>query len=301
MPAQLKSVTYSMHQRSDRPDFYIRDQSERPAIIKPHRHDYFQIQINLGGDTVQHIGAAVRPFAHRTLTFIQPHRLHCIPHPEHGRFMVVNFTYCFLLRNLPSDALDLDDIPLDAAPELALFRFQEFMDFHMDQSDFVRIMHFLDEMHRVDRERGFGAELQLRGLLLQMLGLVCHRYRTTLSEMVNSRAERRGQKASLQRVLRYIRKNLANPDLSLADTAAAAYLSPNYLSHLLSKTVGKTFSALVFERRMRLACSRLVNSTDSVASVARCCGYKDDAYFSRRFRQFAGMSPGQYRRNPPGM
>mgnify|MGYP003364983095 CR=1 FL=1 len=296
MPASSANVTYAMHQRSDRADFYIRDQSERPALMQPHRHDYFQVQINFGGDTVQHIGGAVRPFACQTLAFIQPHRLHFIPHPPQGRFMVINFSSGFLLRHLPYDALDLDDVPLDIAPELALFRFQEFIDFQLDNQDFAQVKALLAQMHQVDRQREFGVELQLRGLLLQLFGLVCQRYQQPLSEMVANRAEKRGQQAALQRTLRYIRKHLASPDLNLTDTAAATFLSPNYLSHLLRKSVGKSFSELVLERRMRLACTRLLNTGDSIASVARSCGYTDDAYFSRRFRQTYGMPPGQYRR-----
>ncbi|KAF1061550.1 MAG: hypothetical protein GAK45_02191 [Pseudomonas citronellolis] len=42
-----RAPVYGMQQRSDRMDFYVRDQDARPALTAPHRHDYFQIQINL--------------------------------------------------------------------------------------------------------------------------------------------------------------------------------------------------------------------------------------------------------------
>lgn len=210
--------------------------------------------------------------------------------------MVINFTFAFLLRGLPFDTLDLDDIPLDSAPELALFRFQEFLDFVMDEADFQKIELLIKEMHGIDRQREFGSELQLRGLLLQLLGLVSHRYQAELNELVTNKAERRVHHSSIQRVLRHIRTNIADPDLNLTDTAAAACLSPGYLSNLLNKTLGKSFSELVLGRRMRMACSRLLNSTESIAEIARECGYTDNAYFSRRFRQQLGIPPGQYRR-----
>ena len=98
--------TYGMQQRSDRMDFYIRDKSARPALTAPHRHEYFQIQINLGGDTVQHIGGAVRPFPRNTLAFILPHRLHVIPHPEDGNFVLINFSQEFLLQHLQCDPME---------------------------------------------------------------------------------------------------------------------------------------------------------------------------------------------------
>lgn len=298
MPAPATSVTYGMSQRSDRPDFYIRDQSERPALMQPHRHDYFQIQLNCGTDSVQHIGGAIRPFTYRTIAFIQPHRLHFIPHPDDGRSMVINISAPFLLRNTAMDTLDLDDIPLADVPELAPFRFQEYLDFVMSEEDFAEITVLLEKMRQCDRQREFGDELRLRGYLLQLLGLVCHRYQQPLQEMAARNAEKRGQQAALNRTLRYIRRQLADPQLNLTDAAAAAFISPNYLTHLLRKTIGKTFSELVLERRMRLARMKLTTSSDSIAEIARQCGYTDDAYFSRRFRQTHGVPPGKFRQSP---
>jgi AraC-like DNA-binding protein len=78
--------------------------------------------------------------------------------------------------------------------------------------------------------------------------------------------------------------------------AAATYLSPTYLTHWLCKEIGKTFTELVLERRMHAARNYLLNGTRPVAEVARLCGFADEAYFSRRFRQIHGQPPGQIRR-----
>jgi AraC-like DNA-binding protein len=295
MQVSRQSITYAMQQRSDRPDFYIRSQSERPPLMQPHRHDYFQIQLNLGGDSVQHIGGAIRPFARRTLAFIQPHRLHFIPHPVDGQFVVINIACNFLLPHLNCEPLDLDDIPLAQAAELTLFRFQEFIDFVLDEEDFQQILLLVEQMKACDKTRQFGAELRLRGYLLQLLGLVCGRYQQPLQALADNNAEKRGQKAALKRTLGYVRQHIADAQLSLSEAAAAAFISPNYLTHLLRKSIGKTFSELVFEQRMRLARHKLLTSLDPISQVAQDCGYPDDAYFSRRFRQAHGLPPGKFR------
>jgi hypothetical protein len=160
-PAAIR--TYGMQERSDRLDFYIRDQTERPALTAPHRHDYFQIQVNLGGDTVQQIGGAVRDFRQGMLAFVLPHRLHRIPHPDDGRFMVINFAQAFLRRDLACDPLDLEDVPLAEAPELAPFRFQEYLDFSWPADEFDSLRNLLDRMRALDGARGFGAVEVLRG------------------------------------------------------------------------------------------------------------------------------------------
>ena len=53
--------TYSMADRAVSPDFAIRDEKSVTRITEAHRHEYFQIQLNLAGRTMQHIAAAERP------------------------------------------------------------------------------------------------------------------------------------------------------------------------------------------------------------------------------------------------
>jgi AraC-like DNA-binding protein len=281
-------------------DFYIRDKSARPALTTPHRHEYFQIQINLGGDTVQHIGGAIRPFPRNTLAFILPHRLHVIPHPEDGNFVLINFSQAFFLQHLPCDPMDLEDVPLAEAPELAPFRFQEHLDFTLGDVDFAEVTALLLQMRDMDRARQLGSGAILRGCLLQLIGTVCNRFEAPLLALAANNAERRGRRDAMSRIIEYIRQHIADPAMSLTDAAAAAFLSPNYLTHLLRKETGKTFSELVLERRMRLARTHLMNSNKPLSHIAQICGFADEAYFSRRFRKAHGLPPGQFRREQRG-
>lgn len=293
--------TYGMQQRSDRMDFYIRDKSARPALTAPHRHEYFQIQINLGGDTVQHIGGAIRPFPRNTLAFILPHRLHVIPHPEDGNFVLINFSQEFLLQHLQCDPMDLEDVSLAEAPELAPFRFQEHLDFILDDADFGDVTALLTQMRELDQTRQLGSGSILRGCLLQLIGKVCNLFEAPLLALSANKAERRGRRDAMGRVMAYIREHIAEPTMTLTDAAAAAFLSPNYLTHLLRKETGSTFSELVLERRMRLARTQLMNSDKPLSHIADTCGFTDEAYFSRRFRKAHGVPPGQFRREHRGV
>ncbi|HEY0288839.1 MAG TPA: AraC family transcriptional regulator [Pseudomonas sp.] len=300
--ANLSQVpTYGMQQRSDRMDFYIRDKSARPALTSPHRHEYFQIQINLGGDTVQHIGGAIRPFPRNTLAFILPHRLHVIAHPDDGNFVLINFSQEFFLQHLQCDPMDLEDISILDAPELAPFRFQEHLDFILGDGDFAEVHTLLMQMREVDQARQLGSGSMLRGYLLQLIGKVCNLFEGQLRALAASKAERRGRRDAMGRVMEYIREHIADPAMTLTDAAAAAFLSPNYLTHLLRKETGSTFSELVLERRMRLARTHLMNSDKPLSHVAQICGFADEAYFSRRFRKVHGLPPGQFRREQRGV
>ena len=237
----------------------------------------------------------MRPFGPRTLAFILPHRLHLIPHAPGERYVLINLSPDFLLPHLDCDPLDLEDVPLAQAPELAPFRYQEHLDFCLPPADFDQVLGLLDQMAAAHRVRGWGGDLVLRGLVLQLIGLAMRVHEATLQQLAAQRAERRGRREALQRVLRHVRDELANPGLELKAAAAAAFVSPNYLTHLLRKDLGLSFTELVLQRRMRLARSLLLQGTRPVGQIARACGFADEAYFSRRFRQTHGHSPTTYR------
>lgn len=194
------------------------------------------------------------------------------------------------------DPLDLEDIPIGQAPELSPFRFQEQLDFILDDAAFDDVKTWLAHMRTLDAQRTFGARERLKGYLFQLIGLVCEQYAEPLQALAANNATQRGRKDALARLQGYIREHLHEPTLNLTDAAAAAFLSPNYLTHLLRKETGKPFSQWVLDRRMQLARTLLLNSAQMIGVIAERCGFTDQAYFSRCFRKAHGVAPGQFRR-----
>jgi AraC-like DNA-binding protein len=94
---------------------------------------------------------------------------------------------------------------------------------------------------------------------------------------------------------RHVDAHLASNALSLTSAAAAAFLSPNYLTHLIKKETGRTFVEWVTERRIARAKELLANDNRRIKDIAFLVGYRDEAYFSRRFRQSVGQSPSDFR------
>lgn len=286
--------TYAMVERSSHLDFDIRDQSLRAPLTQPHKHEYFQIQVNLAGDTQHHVGGTVRPFTARTLSFVLPHRMHLVPHPPGTRWLVVNFSQRFLRPDLAVDPLDLEDVPLALAPELAPFQFQEHLDFTFDEAGFAEVLALLGTMQRENAARRLASLARIRGCLLELLALTCQRWEGELLALAATQAQQGSRRAALARVLRYLRDELAG-EPTLADAAEAASLSPNYLTHLIKKETGKTFTELLTERRLALAQELLLATGERIGEIARRCGFADEAYFARRFRQWHGLSPRAWR------
>jgi len=287
--------TYSMAERVVNPDFGIHDERTVTRIEQAHRHEYFQVQLNLAGRTRHYIGATERMLEAGSLSFVLPYRVHRVPHPPGSRFYVLNFNQRFLRPELDVDPLDLEDVPLERAPELAPFLFQEFMDFRLDGADFKAARDGCRRMMDENSRRRFCSLEIIRANLLLLITAVCQRYETDLLRMAAGQAQRKSRRDALSRVIRHVRENLMQR-ISLADAAAAAALSPNYLAHLLKKETGKTFTDLVTERRMEKAQELLAHTTLRISEIAEAVGFEDGAYFARRFKQCYDVSPRDYRR-----
>lgn len=288
--------TYSLSERVTGPDFGIHDERSVTRIGEAHRHEYFQIQLNLAGSTRHHIGATVRPLDAGSLSFVLPYRVHRVPHPPGSRFFVLSFNRRMLRPELDIDPLDVEDVPLERAPELAPFRFQEFLDFRLDGEDLASAERLCQRMANENANRRFCSLEIIRANLLLLITTVCRRYERELLELASLQAQRRSRREALARVMRYVRDHLGQR-IALANAAAAADLSPNYLAHLIKKETGKTFTDLVTERRMEKAQELLRHTTLRISEVAEAVGFDDEAYFSRRFRQCFNIAPRDYRRS----
>jgi len=93
----------------------------------------------------------------------------------------------------------------------------------------------------------------------------------------------------------YIKQNL-NKELSLNELAGRFHFNPNYLSALIKKRTGLSYSAYLLSLRIQTACSLLSKTNDRIKDISLRVGFGDCSYFNRVFRREIGMSPQQYRR-----
>nr|WP_279343686.1 AraC family transcriptional regulator [Variovorax terrae] len=277
-----------------RSPFWIRDQATAVGQPPLHRHEYFQIYVNFAGRTEHVLGAVTRPIVPGTLSFIMPFRVHCLRHAEPAEFFVINFRHDFLRPGSRVDALELEEVPISAMPELAPFLFQEHLDFVLGGADLAAVRELCLRLQAEHRGGGFYATEFIRADLFRLIGLVCRRHQDELQALAQANTLRGSRRASLARVSRYMREHLGEP-ITLADAAAAAFLSTNYLAHLLKKETGRTFVDILTDQRMDLACRLLLGSSRPIAEIAARVGFQDEAYFARRFRRLQGMSPSGYR------
>lgn len=98
----------------------------------------------------------------------------------------------------------------------------------------------------------------------------------------------------LRTAIDYIRQNIAY-EISVADLARISGLSPSRFAHIFSAAFGISPQKYIEDRRIELARQRLFLSRRSIREIAAEAGFKDQLYFSRRFRKYTGLSPSEFR------
>ncbi len=281
-------------------DFDVRREGSPRSERRLHRHDYFQIHVHLEGPAQMHLGASTRPLAPGVLSFILPDRLHYVSHLPGSKYYVLSFGLKFLRNDLDAGPLELEDIPLQRAPELAPFQFQDSLDFQLDAAEMAKTVSLCEAMLAENMAREFFSMELIRSHMLALIGLVCRKYASRFEQSAAEQQTRMSRSAAVKRIDKFLRDNYMRR-LMLEDLANAACLSPNYLSHLLKREFGKSFVDLLTGLRMEAAKALLLNSTLRVAEIADQCGFSDEAYFSRRFRQMEGCTPTAFREPAPAL
>lgn len=102
----------------------------------------------------------------------------------------------------------------------------------------------------------------------------------------------------ISKALEFMRMNL-HQDISRDQVARHAGISPSHFSKLLKERTGRSFTELMRQCRVDLACEMLIKGQLPLAEIATSCGFCDQSYFTRVFQDVKGMTPKQFRiRNP---
>lgn len=84
-------------------------------------------------------------------------------------------------------------------------------------------------------------------------------------------------------------------DIRIADLARRFFLSANYLSILLKRETGCTFTDLVILKRITLARKLLAETNLPIQEIVEQVGYKEYSTFIKLFKKHTGVTPHAYR------
>jgi len=94
----------------------------------------------------------------------------------------------------------------------------------------------------------------------------------------------------------FISRHYAEP-LRVSAVATAVNLSVSRLAHVFSETTGLAVMDYVARLRVNIARRLLVETGDTLDTIAARLGFADASNFSRTFKGIDGIAPGEFRRS----
>ncbi|MDR1175484.1 MAG: helix-turn-helix domain-containing protein [Treponema sp.] len=100
--------------------------------------------------------------------------------------------------------------------------------------------------------------------------------------------------SALRKAERFIWDN-CHRKLSLDEVAGISGLSAPYFSTVFKEEMGECLCNYINRLRSEKAAALLLESSMSINEICNVCGFKDQSWFSKIFKEYMEMSPGRYR------
>jgi AraC-like DNA-binding protein/ligand-binding sensor protein len=100
--------------------------------------------------------------------------------------------------------------------------------------------------------------------------------------------------SALRKAERFIWENYTRK-LSLQEIANASGLSAPYFSTIFNSEMGENLTYYLNRLRVEKAAAMLVATDIPISGIAAACGFEDQSWFSKIFKNNTGFSPGKYR------
>ena len=158
----------------------------------------------------------------------------------------------------------------------------EFIHFKIEHDCNIRIL--LEMMVIEYANKRDDSQTVLKSLALSFLLQIARQY-------VQVKQTYSGESLS-KRIVQYMNEYFYN--VTLKDIAKHFSYHPNYVSTLLHRELGKSFSDILLEQRMERAVILLKGTNLSIEEVAALLGYSNSSNFYKAFREYFKHSPREY-------
>ncbi len=227
----------------------------------PHAHEFFELELYLGGEGENIVNGVRFPLVPGTLFLLTPGHIHTVS-AETAHLINVMF------QGVAADALTA--LSLQNTPV-----------FHLTADQFVFMQAILREIVAVHT-----SDAACAARLLQC----------ALEKLARCENTAKSHNPPLvQRAITYMLENFRY-ELSAEQVARHVGLSRAYFSDRFRRETGIPFKEYLDSLRFSHVCSMLTFTDQSVRAAAESAGFRDYANFSRRFRDRFGCTPREWRK-----
>lgn len=114
-------------------------------------------------------------------------------------------------------------------------------------------------------------------------------------ERIDADQKSTAEESAFATCLRYVRAHFCDPALDIPTVCEQGFMSPSGLQRAFLQHFGISPKQYIIKLRMSKALQLLVEGKIAVKEIAALCGFSDEKYFSRAFREKYGYPPSQLR------
>jgi len=274
---------------------FIRKYSEESMTRSYHTHDSIQINYIMHGSLKHHINNTSHDLVKGDIFIIPPYVTHCLSPKPGCTFEVIELE--FLPEFIFGKHVTMENLE-------NIFDFAYIEPFLVSECE-VRPRLNLSGKAQAEVEMLFGRLLNeyeqrsnsfllaIKSLVMWLLVFVGRCFHEDVRD-VESRQLFDRHRTAISSAIEYIDQNFTD-DVSIEKASHVAMLSQSYFSYLFKSMTGKTFVEYLTELRIQEAMRLLKNTNKRVVDICFESGFKNVNHFNRTFKNYAGISPLQYR------
>lgn len=128
-----------------------------------------------------------------------------------------------------------------------------------------------------------------------------HRFAGIMLELTQKNCQRVEEKRGSaldqrrKRILALIQEHCFEADFSLSRLSEMAQYSPTYINRFLKDEIGLSYTQYISGQRLEKAKYELAHTDKKIKDIVPECGYVDITSFNRKFKEYEGVTPGEYR------
>lgn len=241
--------------------------------VKPHWHDFYEMELILEGDTKTEINGKVYDMPIGSLSLITPSDVHSY-HDMGRNVEVLNLVFAsksLEYNSFASNVLSGDSFVCKLPKKV-----------------FENIIFLIK---KIDEESHSKSMLNGRYISYLLSCIIIELKRIKREQGVDFKES---EFDSGRKALVFIRNHFKE-QLTLDDVAKYMNVSPIYASRIIHQTLGYGFKEYLMDLRLEYAAGLLTYTEESISDISYYAGYNTASYFARGFRKKYGMSPAQYR------
>ncbi len=270
----MQSVVYEHHSINSSPlpfIFHTRVREKTHSSTNWHYNPEFLLCTDGNGSV--HLDSRVVHFSKGDTVIINPNTLHTISSNTSVTYRCLIIDASFLEQN----SIDLTKIRFDSILH--------------DQKAQI-LMEKLESAYFDTQNKFYTAHV--RACALEYLVYICQNYSRPFTDSKKAITSAKCS-AAIKDAIEYIDLNFTKK-LTLDYVSEKVGFSKYYFARTFKEATGHTLIEQINSKRCDFAIQLLIGTDESISQICSKCGFENQSYFSKTFREYTGLLPSAYRK-----